>query len=309
MLTVVVYHYVRDTSRTRFQRLKALSLSTFDAQLDYLARHYAIVGGRDVVRAVRGEAALPSNACWLTFDDGLMDHVAEAVPRLKDHRMTASFFATVEAADRERVLDVHKAQFIRAAVDDPRVLIDTIFAALRPFRQALSLPDDDALFREYSQQWDRWDGPDQVFIKAFLQRGPEPVRTALVNELFARFVTVDERAFAAELYADRTALQHLIDAGMDIGAHGATHRWLGKLSTEEQADEVVRSREFLISVDPSCASGWVMCYPHGSHNADTLPLLRDAGCVVGLSLEPGIVSGLDAPLTMPRLDTNDLPRA
>jgi len=52
-----------------------------------------------------------------------------------------------------------------------------------------------------------------------------------------------------------------------------------------------------------------MCYPYGAYNHSLLNLLKDRGCVVGLTTHVGIADlKQDVPLTLPRLDTNDLPK-
>jgi len=49
-----------------------------------------------------------------------------------------------------------------------------------------------------------------------------------------------------------------------------------------------------------------MSYPYGRHNSATLELLKKFGCAIGLTTQVGLASELE-PLTMKRLDTNDLP--
>ena len=39
MLTIVMYHYVRDLRRSRFPGIKGLSLDAFEGQLEYLDHH------------------------------------------------------------------------------------------------------------------------------------------------------------------------------------------------------------------------------------------------------------------------------
>jgi hypothetical protein len=51
-----------------------------------------------------------------------------------------------------------------------------------------------------------------------------------------------------------------------------------------------------------------MCYPYGSYNDPLLSVLRTRGCKLGLTTRVEIADlEADDPLTLPRLDTNDLP--
>jgi hypothetical protein len=54
---------------------------------------------------------------------------------------------------------------------------------------------------------------------------------------------------------------------------------------------------------------WIMCYPYGGYDRSLLEILKNRNCYVGLTTEVDIAElGQDNPLTLPRLDTNDLPK-
>ena len=72
--------------------------------------------------------------------------------------------------------------------------------------------------------------------------------------------------------------------------------------------EIARTVDFLGEVYGERPRDWVMCYPFGAHDATTLDVVGAAGCVVGLTTHVGVARDLAQPLTLPRLDTNDLPR-
>jgi hypothetical protein len=69
-LTIVMYHYVRPMQESHFPNLKALELTRFCWQLDYIQRHYQVITMEEVIAATRGEASLPERSLLLTFDDG-----------------------------------------------------------------------------------------------------------------------------------------------------------------------------------------------------------------------------------------------
>jgi len=95
---------------------------------------------------------------------------------------------------------------------------------------------------------------------------------------------------------------------MYIGSHGFDHYWLDTLSPESQQKEVDLALDFLAWIGCD-TERWIMCYPNGSYNDSLLDILADYGCVLGLTTAMGIAD-LDAhnPLTLPRLNTNDLPK-
>jgi peptidoglycan/xylan/chitin deacetylase (PgdA/CDA1 family) len=82
-LTVVMYHYVRRLSESRYPEIKALERDSFIEQLKYIRRFYTPVDCRQVISSLKGRGALPSNAILLTFDDGYQDHFETVFPILR----------------------------------------------------------------------------------------------------------------------------------------------------------------------------------------------------------------------------------
>ena len=308
MLTIVVYHYVRQLALSRYPAIKGLEAHAFDAQLEYIARHYEVCGARDVVAASRGGRPLPPNACLLTFDDGLADHFGVVFPRLVNRRWSGVFFPPVSAVARERVLDTHKIQFILAGTDDHQALARRVVELVERARREADVPSADELRGRYAEPSRFGDSADVMFVKRVLQRGlPEAIRARITAALFDEVVGVDERVFARELYLDREQLRCMLASGMEVGGHGAEHVWLDALDRRAQAREIELTRAFLADLRGH-ARDWTMCYPFGAYNADTLALLAEAGCALGVTTRVGLVGDFGAPLEMPRLDTNDLPR-
>ena len=306
-LTVVMYHYVRDLGRSRYPGIKGLAVDAFEAQLDYIVATYRVCAARDVVAACRGERPLPPNACLLTFDDGFIDHFTNVFPRLVERGLTASFYPAVATVEGDTVLDTHKVHFILAATADHAKLARQVLDMVEDLRREHHLPPGPALYRRYAEP-SRFDGPDVIFVKRALQRGlPEAVRTAIARRLFEEYVGVDEAVFARELYMDLTHLRCLVQHGMDVGGHGATHVWLDALSPDDQRREIDRTVGCLARVYGAGPVDWVMCYPFGGYNAVTLELLGAARCALGLTTRVGVATDLSRPLELPRLDTNDLP--
>ena len=129
----------------------------------------------------------------------------------------------------------------------------------------------------------------------------------IVRRLFAEFVTSDETAFACELYMSVEQIACLRRHGMHIGSHGYSHAWLNHITPEEQAIEIDRSLEFLQGLGIMKAD-WSMCYPYGGFNNSLLEILRTRECRIGFGVEPRVADlDVDDRLTLPRLDTNDLP--
>lgn len=89
-------------------------------------------------------------------------------------------------------------------------------------------------------------------------------------------------------------------AGLDLGAHSATHRALPQLSDGELRAEMVGSRETLTR--HTGVTGELFAYPYGLWDQRVRNAARAAGYTTALSLEPRLVS-LDAdPWVLPRVN-------
>ncbi len=308
-LTIVTYHFVRDLQNSRYPAIKGRDLAEFRQQIDYFGRHYEVVATDQVIAAFKGDTVLPDNAIWLTFDDGYLDHYTNVLPLLFERKMHGAFFPAVNAVVKGELLDVNKAHFIRAAQTDPDIIIKEI----KSFIDARSGQDGIDPFDVYWKQHGkpvRYDTAEIWFIKKVLQQAlPDASRKILIDELFQTFVSVDQKAFAGELYASEDQLRMMVQCGMYIGGHGAKHYRLNLLSTEEQEQEVSATLAFLNSLGAQ-TEDWVMCYPYGASDAGVRAVVGRHGCALGLTIDEGTVDPTrDDPLNLPRLDTIELPIA
>jgi peptidoglycan/xylan/chitin deacetylase (PgdA/CDA1 family) len=306
-LTILMYHYVRRLAQSRYPAIKALERDAFIEQLKYVRRFYTPVTGHQVIEAVKGATRLPSNAILLTFDDGYLDHFETVLPLLVREKMPAVFFPPGRCVMEQRVLDVNKIHYILAAVADKSKIVAAIEAAVAEARAEYSLDSLDSYRQRYAVA-NRFDPPEVIYIKRMLQVAlPTTLRVRITNDLFACWVSADEKTFARELYMDEDQIRSLIDAGMMVGSHGYNHDWLNHLSSADQAADIDRSLEFLRHVGVR-TSDWVMCYPYGAWSESVLTLLRARGCALGVTTEPALARMPERdPLLLPRLDTNDLP--
>jgi peptidoglycan/xylan/chitin deacetylase (PgdA/CDA1 family) len=305
--TIVMYHYVRDLERSRFPAIKGLSIDRFRRQLDYIQSHFTFVTVENLIEAIANPGMeLPPNPILLTFDDGYSDHFSNVFPLLDARGIQGCFYPSAQPLLEHRVLEVNKIQFVLAAVPDARRLLDEVFALVDELRCQFALKTKEDYLAAIAEMH-RYDSREVLIVKRLLQRElPEGARAEIVRRLFARYVTSDEEAFACELYMSMDQLVCLKHHGMHIGSHGNTHLWLNHVSPEVQATEVDRSLEFLETLQTN--SEWTICYPYGGFNDSLLQLLQDRQCCLGFGVEPRIANlDVDHRLTLPRIDTNDLP--
>lgn len=306
-LTIVMYHYVRQLEQTRYPAIKGRRTSEFRFQVDHIRRNYNPVTMAEVVHSVRTGDSLPPNAALLTFDDGYLDHYTNVFPILFDAGIQGSFFPPVTPVERLELLDVNRIHFVLASGDSNKMGME-VDEAVIAYQSEYGLKNPD----EYRAEWakaDRFDNAETIYVKRMLQVAlPEALRNIIARDLFARYVSKDEKAFAAELYCTIDQLKVMQKSGMYIGSHGESHYWLSAVDENTQRREIEGSLKFLREIGSPVDDFWVMCYPYGDWSETLLSLLSDYGCAVGLTTEVNKAKiGVHAPLLLPRLDTNDIP--
>jgi peptidoglycan/xylan/chitin deacetylase (PgdA/CDA1 family) len=304
--TIVMYHIVRPASGLA-ATLKGLDVDAFRGQLEYVRTHYSPISVFDLAEAAEDGRSLPPRPVVLTFDDGYAVHREVVFPILSDRRIPAAFFPVTSSTVDGFVLDVNKIQLILAVSRDVEPIVTAIDRAVdREAAEAGGLSR-----AEYRTRWwvpSRWDAPAVVYVKGLLQHAlPERIRRPLIDDLFRRLVSADERAVAAELYMSVDAAREMNQAGMIIGAHADRHLRLSTLSPDEQAVEIEGALRVLDAVGVP-RHRFAFCYANGDYNGDTIELLGARQCRLAFTTHPDLAHiARDRLLTLPRLDTNDLP--
>lgn len=308
-----MYHYVRDLKNSRYPEIKGCDVRLFKEQIGFLKKHYNFVTVEQVMDAYYNNGKLPEKAVLLTFDDAYRDHFEYAFPVLEHEHIQGAFYPPVKAVTEHTVLDVNKIHFILASTPSSKfeMLLNEIKLQLDNYREEYHLQSYEYYFNKLAVD-ERFDPKEIIFVKRLLQvELEEGLRKKIADNLFVKVVGIDESAFSRELYMSIDQIKCMVDCGMHIGSHGYDHYWLSSLSKEKQEFEIAKSIEFIDMVggDPQ---NWTICYPYGDYNADTIALLKQHGCKMGLTTDDAIANlsekESDSIFKLPRLDTNDLPK-
>lgn len=307
-----MYHYVRELANSRYPAIKGITAAQFAGQLDWLQAHHTMVVLPDVIAALDGQRPLPDNAALLTFDDGYLEHFTVVFPELANRGLSGAFFPPVVAVRERVLLSTNKVHILLAAAP----IDDLLTACQRWMADHASNYPEMASYDTYFAQLavpNRFDPGEVIFLKRLLQRElPEPARTALADALLEQVVGVPAHVLAAEWYMSEAQLRVMLANGMSVGAHGFSHRWLPSLTAEEQREELRASQAFLDDLGVARAEQ-SLNYPYGAFDDTTVAIAGELGFPVGFSTEVRVarVSGThlggDHRLTLPRLDTVDLP--
>ena len=341
MLTVVMYHYIRDVAGTRWEQMRVRSSGEFRRQLDFIAAQHSVVRMEQVFEALSGGSRLPENAALLTFDDGLREHYRTVFPELRRRGWQGSFFPVVSAVRDRAPLAAHKIHALLATADATE-LASRVCERVRELGSESDVCDLESWYRSLAVA-NRFDSAPTIFVKRALQSATPAIsnrssaglnsecgvrnqqspareenativiepdwRAALLDELFAEYIEIPAARWTDELYLTIDDLRDMAAGGMHIGGHSVTHPWLNACSRERQEAEIRENREFLGEIGVIAQEGrWSMAYPYGGFDEATLQLAASAGVSAAFTTRVGVANlATDSPLQLPRLDTNDLP--
>ena len=307
-VTIVTYHYVRELEKTGYPSIKGLHLAKFKQQLKYFQRVYTFITIQDIFNCLNYDEAIPANALLLTFDDGYSDHFINVFPILKKLGIKGCFFPSAKPVLENKVLSVNKIQFILASVESVDDLLKDIYKSLDNNRHSYDLKSNDYYFNSLTRDLYGFDGKNITFIKRILQKElDKKLRESIIDELFKKYVTSDEKLFAHELYMGMSEIKHMIDSEMHFGSHGYEHCWFNTISQKEQEKDIDASIVFLnkLGIDSSI---WTMAYPYGGYDYSLIEILKKNKFKFGFTTNKGIANiNKNNIFTLKRFDTNDLP--
>lgn len=315
-LTVVMYHYVRDLVHSRYPKIHGLQIELFREQVQFLKKNYNFVTVEQILDAYENNSVrdLPEHPVLLTFDDAYKDHFDFVFPYLEHEHIQGAFYAPVKAVTENTVLDVNKIHFILASTPEKKLsqLLGELKYQLDYYRKDWNLHNYDYYFDKLAVA-NRFDSKEVIFIKRLLQvELDERLRKIITNDVFQKVVGMDEGMFSRELYMSMDQIKCMVDNGMHFGSHGYDHYWLNSLSKDKQTFEIQKSLEFIKEIGGD-TDNWTICYPYGAYDEDTISILKENGCKLGMTTRVGVADlddkQGDVIFKLPRLDTNDLPKA
>ena len=243
----------------------------FDAQLDLLRRRRVVMSVDEMVNRLRA-GTLPDEAVAITFDDGYVDNLVAAQPRLAAQAMPATLFLTAGAIGPGAEFwwdELARAVLCRTEPFDGEVEIDGRVVGVT------------------------FDGPPDVDMTWRAWQEPRTSRQRVYLDLWRMLSTLDfvERNSSmrrlrealcpdapnpADLPMTSADLAGIVRAGLfEIGGHTMTHPMLTRLDPERRRSEIADGKTRCEQLAHRAVTGFA--YPHGAENADCRAAVRDCG--------------------------------
>ncbi len=264
------YHRIGDLARTAIDPgVFSATAEQFEEQLRYLKTDCDVISVADIAEVMRPGSR--RRCVLITFDDGYVDNYEVAYPILKQHGLPAVIFLTTDFLDKRVVSWWDEIAWI----------------IKKSNRTELRLPDS-----WLTESLPLTNGHTRAALSRLLrlakQLPPESLQKLLddVAEAAGSGRAPQNSETAPWLTWDMVREMH--GGGIDIGGHTVSHPVLSTCTSDQQRDEIVKSKQRI--EQELGQSIQVFSYPIGqpwSFTAETKRLTREAGYQFAFSFYPG----------------------
>jgi peptidoglycan/xylan/chitin deacetylase (PgdA/CDA1 family) len=271
---ILCYHRVLADGEERVQFVQPgmyTRLHVLETHLRFLREHFDIISFTDFLR-LRTERAWDPDAryCLLTFDDGWVDNYVHAYPLLRRYEARATIFVSTALIGSEAWTwpDTLGWLLTRSGLD-----VADIHDRLRPLQARYP----------WVRRLRRSIGAATVdtIIESCKRMGERAIAD-LILEVSGRLgVEVPKR----RVFLHWWEIEEMSAAGIEFGAHGATHRLLPGLSNADLRREVAGSFDAL--AQPGVNQIPVFAYPNGDYDDAVVGLVRASGYHAAVSTIAG----------------------
>jgi len=292
-LLILCYHSVSIDDEHEWSGTYSMSPAVLESRFRMLRDGgYNVLPLDEAIRRLY-ERTLPPRSVALTFDDGMFDFRARALPLLKEFGFPATVYWTTFYSEYQNPIFKLFCSYV-----------------LWRARSRMPQPDTRPILGRQSQ-WNlatesgRRRALREIMDFVHEARFPLPERSALAERLTdllgddyealraKRILTVMTPAEAAEIARE----------GVDVQLHTHRHRTPNDRSLFQR--EITDNRKRIDPIREGVARHF--CYPSGVYSPEFLPWLREAGVQTATTCDPGLASSKTEPLLLPRLvDTSNL---
>jgi len=277
MLSPLVLLYHRVANDPVDSQLLAVSPENFESHLKEVAENYRVLPLSNLLIELK-QGELQPDTISLTFDDGYLDNLINALPLLEKHKIPATIFVTSGMVGSEQ-------EFWWDA-------LERIFLTGHPLPESLSVS-----YPGSEKSWDLTTA--QGRLKAYddlcsiLRSDSFEDIAQSVKELY-KWAGLELTARFSHRVVAISQLKELAKSSfIEIGSHSVTHTRLSVLSPEKQQFEIYESKKQLEAILKQNVR--IFSYPFGTRNdftQETERVVSEAGYEAGIANIQGNIASL-----------------
>ena len=269
---VLLYHRIANDPIDA--QLLTVSPENFEAHLKKLSETYRVVPLHQLLEETRHEK-FNTGTIALTFDDGYLDNLTNAVPLLEKYGLHATIFITsgMVGSDEEFWWDQ----------------LERIFLTGEPLPDSLSITTSEGI-KEWHLTKAEWRLKALDELGNILRGKPYKKINQFINNLFEQTGITKEARHTHRVVNSEQLKELSLSPSIEIGSHAVTHTRLSILPMEEQRLEIRESRRCLESIIQKPVR--LFSYPFGTtadFATDTERMVKEDGYEAGIANVQGYV--------------------
>jgi peptidoglycan/xylan/chitin deacetylase (PgdA/CDA1 family) len=257
-LLILIYHRVLEAPDPL--RRRTVDAAEFASQMDLLAQCFNVLPLPEALARLHSRS-LPPRAVSVTFDDGYADNLLVALPIMRARGVQPTIFVATSYLDGGIMFN------------------DAITEALRVAPRRFDLSDIGLGVIELGDHESRRMAIGRLIGE--LKYRPASERRSLAMEIVSRAQSDIPR----DLMLTTSQVRELRAAGVDIGAHTATHPILSRLEPAAAREDMARGKEVLEGIlgEPVRHFAYPNGRPDEDYRAEHVAMARELGFSAALS--------------------------
>jgi len=252
----IYYHGVVKKDSTFFNP-RHISTDQFEKQIRYFTKHFDIISLEEAFEVKKGNIVLSKPTITISFDDGYLNNITNALPILEKYRVKSTFF--ISGICTENNID--------------NLLWADIIDFVRYFNDGKDIEINGLKFINYIET------ESMLSIYDFLKIQTKEKRDKFLLELIELF-NIKKRKY--ELDAEIWQMMNSDDIKsirnnnlINIESHGYNHYNLGQIDIKDAISDIKKSKNELNKLVSKPVS--MICYPDGSYSNELIREISSIG--------------------------------
>jgi peptidoglycan/xylan/chitin deacetylase (PgdA/CDA1 family) len=286
-----------------------VSPANFAAQMEALRRVAQPLPLLDLVRNQDG-GPLPARSVVITFDDGYVDNLEQALPVLREHAVPASLFVATANIDTQREFWWDRLETILLTPGRlPDRLVLPLPGGTRSWRleAATEYTREQMLADRGTRPWSAVAGSRlHLFHDVWVALWPLPAdQRQVALDAVAEWGGLPVSADPVRRTLGSAEIREITSGGLvTIGAHTVDHPPLPAHPLDEQRRQIQASKRRLEEL--LGAEVTTFAFPHGEHDPETTDLVRRSGFTCAVTVQQRPADRRTDPMLLPRYGVPDI---
>ncbi len=300
-ISCVMYHYIKKKNEKFFKNFKKINRNEFKDQIKFFEQKFILISP-DEAKYLIDKKKINKQYCWLTFDDGYIEHYDFVLDFLHKKKIKASFFPSIISLQNIDFLRPNKIHVLLSKANSDHLLdlyeeyysnflFDKKYGDLQILKKNLKINS-------------RFDDYKTAVFKKLCQSTLETKDTEnIIKKIFIKF-KINKKKILKNFYFNLKNCIEIFNEGHEIGMHSSTHPRFSNLSFYNQKKEIIDNIRYL-KKKGIFRQNLSFCYPYGSFNSDTIKILKTNNIRFALTTNKGKILNNVNKFKIPRLDTTD----